>query len=91
MKTFAEKFIGNIETAELDSEYPFYDGSDNDFPNEILTSSQVDCDSSMSMDIDKALEILNKLKESGANRVYIGYHTDHFTYMFSGVKLKEID
>jgi uncharacterized protein related to proFAR isomerase len=42
------------------------------------------------MDIDNVLEIVNSLKESGANRIYIADHCDHHGYYFYGVKLIEI-
>lgn len=43
-----------------------------------------------SMNIDDVMGILNKLKEDGANRVYISTDDGHRGYEFFGVQLKEV-
>jgi len=83
MKTYVEKFIENIETDELDFEEVFRN-------NELLTSSKVQAQSAISISIEEVEKIINELKKNGANRVYIEYHEDHITYIFSGVQLKEV-
>lgn len=43
-----------------------------------------------SMLIEDVVEILNRLKESGAERVCFGTHADHGSYFFLGTKRVEI-
>lgn len=88
MKTYVEKYIHQESAIELDLEFPYYEGEENNtvmIPNNKLKFATVP-----SMEIDKVIEILNNLKEKGANRVYIADHEDHHGYYFYGVKLVEI-
>jgi hypothetical protein len=87
MKTFLEKFIEVKSVTELDLDYPHYEGEER---NEVLIPSNLSFVEAPSMDIDNVLEIVNSLKESGANRIYIADHCDHHGYYFYGVKLIEI-
>lgn len=89
-KTFAEKFIGKVEFEGLDLEFPYYS---KDEPNDVLVQNNklVLVEKGMvSMNIDDAISALNKLKELGSNRVYIGTNPQHCEYCFYGMVLKEI-
>ena len=88
MKTFVEKFIGTEERTELDLDYPNYEGDER---NEVMIPhNKLNFVEAPSIDIDEVIEILNQLKEKGANRVYIADHCDHNGYYFYGVNLIEI-
>ena len=87
METFAEKFIGKIPKTELDLEWPFY--GPEDVRNEVLTSSQIDCDvpSISTTDLET---LITEFKSAGATRMYISTHIDHQGYYFYGVELVKI-
>jgi hypothetical protein len=40
------------------------------------------------MPIDEAIEMLQKMKEKGANYIEIDYHCDHVSYLFSGWEIR---
>ena len=89
MKTYVEHFVAEESKNELDLEFPYYDGDeDNDviIPYDHLSYVE---DGVPSIPIDDVVEMLTKLKKAGANRVYIAPHCDHHGYYFYGVKLAE--
>jgi len=95
MKKFKETLVEEIQVDELDLEYPFYgpdvDENDDEEPNDIDISKMPDIYSEVvSMDIQRALDVLMKLQQKGANRVYFYADTDHQGYIFTGVKLTEL-
>lgn len=88
MKTYVEKFIGEISKTELDLDHPFYDGEER---NEVMIPhNRLGFTEAPSMDIDEVIGVLNELKNQGANRVYIADHCDHHGYYFYGTKLIEL-
>ena len=88
MKQLKETFIGKKEVSDLDLMEPFWeDGADE--PNEIEWMDDI-WNEAPSMDIDQLMEILEKYKKEGANRVYIAEHSDHQGYEFNFVKLEEL-
>lgn len=97
MKTYVEKFIAEESRTELDLQFPYYSDTEKDengdtVSNEVLyapelRNSYVNID--VSMDIDEVVNILNSLKQKGAERVYIAEHLDHHGYYFYGVKLED--
>ena len=90
MKRYKEKFVKEISRTEIDLDHPFYENGGDD-KNEVET---IDCDfveGVPSIGIDEVINILNDLKNSGADRVYIAEHCDHHGYYFYGVKLNQID
>lgn len=88
MKTYAEKFIADVALTELDMDWPFYDG---DTRNEVLIpKSSLGFAESPSIHINRLIELLESMKEAGADRVYIHDHCDHHGYYFYGVKLVEL-
>lgn len=94
-KTFVEKFIDTIDVSDLDLEYPHYSPSYNEGDDAIRNDVMIPWDKldfveAPSMDINDVLEVLNNLKEKGANRIYIADHGDHHGYYFYGVNLMEI-
>lgn len=88
MRTFVEKFIATESRTELDLEFTHYEGDD---INEVMIPQhKLNYVDAPSIDIDVVIDILDTLKEKGANRVYIADHIDHHGYYFHGVKLVEI-
>ena len=88
MRTFVEKFIAVEDRTELDLEHPNYEGDDR---NEVMIPyNKLSFVEAPSIGIDEVIGILNRLKEQGADRVYIADHCDHHGYYFYGVKLSEI-
>lgn len=89
---FKETYIEEIEHSELDLEYPFYtvDENDEDVRSEIEYDNKVDWSESPSIEIDEVIKTLETLKSKGANRCYIIAHSDHYGYVFTGVKLEKI-
>jgi hypothetical protein len=88
MKTYVEKFIAKKSKTDLDLEHPNYAGDER---NEVMIPlNKLEYTEAPSIDIDEVISMLNKLKELGANRVYIADHSDHHGYYFYGVKLIEI-
>ena len=88
MKRFIEEIVGVEVREDLDLNYPFY--GDNDDNEVIIPFNELEFVEAPSIDIDEVISILNKLKNNGANRVYIADHADHHGYYFYGVELKEI-
>ena len=86
MKKFKETLVKKISKTEIDLDSPFYTGDERN-EVEVITDNIT---YSPSMDIDEAINILNELKKSGSNRVYIADHEDHHGYYFYGVKLTEL-
>jgi hypothetical protein len=89
MKHFKETVIEEVQTEDLDMEYPWYENSEQEEPNDVDTAEDI-WSETLSMDIRKAIEILQKLEEKGANRVYLYAHSDHHSYIFTGINLEEI-
>lgn len=89
MKHFKETVIEEVQTEDLDMEYPWYDSVGQEESNDVDTAEDI-WSETLSMDIRKAIEILQKLEEKGANRVYLYAHSDHHNYIFTGIKLEEI-
>lgn len=87
MKTFKESLVAEIEHSEIDLDYPFYSGEER---NEVITPEQDFWYDTESMSIDDAIKSLQELKKKGSNRVYIVAHSDHHSYIFTGVKLQEV-
>ena len=85
MKRYEEKFIKEISRTEIDLDHPFYENGGDD-RNEVKTINL-----GVSIEIDEVIGILNDLKNSGADRVYIAEPCDHHGYYFYGVKLNQID
>lgn len=79
---YKEEFIKAIDRTDLDMGHPFYENG-SDERNDIELSSI----EGSSIEIDEVINILNNLKNSGANRVYIQEDCDHHGYQFYGVKL----
>jgi hypothetical protein len=89
MKKYEQKLVKEINRTELDLEHPFYENGGEE-RNEVETPnfgfSEVP-----SISIDEVIDILNNLKNSGADRVCIAEHCDHHGYYFYGIKLTQID
>ena len=88
-KQFKETLVEEVQTEDLDMGYPWYDSAEQEEPNDVETVEDI-WSETISMDIRKAIEILQKLEENGANRVYLYAHSDHHSYIFTGVTLEEI-
>lgn len=86
---YKEHFIKEIAMTDLDAEFPFYTEENEDDPNNVEYSTENFWSDSPSANIDKVIDILNELKSSGSDRVYIYAHPDHRGYYFSGVKLEK--
>ena len=83
-KIFTETYVTDIqsETTEFfrgDVDVTVVD------PNKIAYWS----DNAASIDLDELEEIICDLRQKGANRVEIKYHTDHQCYHFYGTRLDE--
>ena len=90
MKYYAERFVKEIRKTELDLDFPFYNGKD-DQRNEVLSPHHlISFAEAPSIEIDEVMNIMTKLKNEGADRVYIADHSDHHGYYFYGVKLNEL-
>ena len=89
MKQFKETLIEEVGVSDLDLEYPFYDKDGEGEPNDVETAEDV-WSETVSMDINKAISILEDLKKKGSQMVYIYAHSDHNAYIFTGVKVEEI-
>ncbi len=91
MKIFEEKFVYRDSVTDIDLQYPFYHGDDR---NEVITSSEMGeveyWDGAPSIDTWELIDVLEHIKEQGAERVYIADHSEHRGYYFYGVKLKEV-
>jgi hypothetical protein len=89
MKKFIEELLIEDCVTELDLEFPFYNNVNGKLiPNEVEIAN-TDYAEAPSMDIDKALEIIQKFKDNGCNRIYFESHCDHSGYYFYGINLKE--
>lgn len=89
MEHFREKFITEIEISDNDMDYPFYDNERNDERNEVIFNRNI-WKNTDSVDIDTVIDILEKLKNKGSERLYIFAHSDHHSYIFTGVKYEKL-
>lgn len=88
----SKELVDNIYSDELDfllHEEFGYDCEKHDHFYEIPRSfGRAD---SEPLEINKAIEILTKLKEKGSTHVQIEYNYDHIQYIFSGIKIELAD
>jgi hypothetical protein len=92
MESFRETVIAKTELTDLDLMYPFYSGPESETRNDVeIPWDEICFSESPSAPIDEIISILTRLKESGADRVYIHDHCDHHGYYFTGVKLEKLD
>lgn len=86
MIAFNEIKIHELVYEDLDMDYPFYSGDDE---NEVSYSLDIDSDG-CSINIDKAIKALQYLKSLKSERVYIQPNIDHHGYSFTGVQFEKI-
>lgn len=78
MKLLKETLVEEIEVED------FYERIDDTIQT---YQGWTDCPS---MDINQALDIIKGLKKKGAARIYFFAHTDHNSYIFTGIKYKKV-
>lgn len=86
---YKEVFIYEESITDLDGQFPFYNpGSDE--PNGVMMLNDLRFDDDVpAVSITDLRNILTKLEEKGAERVYIATHCDHRGYYFTGIKIVE--
>jgi len=91
MKTYVEKLVGVIQNTELDLDPPYYTEGSEERNTFLCDERAFEYGAGQeSVDIDYMIEYLKHLKDQGANRVRIAYHSDHRGYYVYGCELIEV-
>jgi hypothetical protein len=92
-----KKLVGFEETEDMFLDYHFYneDQMEEIFPESPhwvtlgVNERHSYPGANVPMPIDEAIEMLQKMKEKGANYIEIDYHCDHVSYLFSGWEIRK--
>lgn len=98
IKYLIKKNIIDDELSEIDFDFMRewdcdYGNEDSDDPNDFhyydFIISQHGSADGFPIKIDRVIEYLQNMKDSGCNYVEMGYHCDHIGYEFSGFMIEE--
>lgn len=95
MKYIKKVYLKEIEASDLDLENVDNvlgnnpDGHDYKLLTNINHNQHYWAGGAQEINIDKLIEILSKLKESGANYVEMLNHVDHHGYVFYGIEMRK--
>lgn len=100
MKKYIEQLVAIESRIELDLDPPYYSTTEIDEDGDALRldvewsdelRGSCFCDTTVSIEIDEVIPILERLKAKGAQRVFIADHADHYGYYFYGTRIEEVD